>query len=238
MSNKSKIEWTEVTWNPITGCTKISEGCANCYAERMAKRLNKMKNKRYLNGFDITIHDDLIGKPLEQKNSKMIFVCSMSDLFHEDISDEVIIRIFETMNLAHWHTFQVLTKRSHRLVEISNKLKFTKNIWIGVTVENSNNSYRINDINKIQAAVKFISFEPLIGDISTKTNLNGIDWVIVGGESGPGARPMRESYVKNIKTICDKENIPFFFKQWGGVNKKKTGRLLDGEFYNNYPKTE
>lgn len=238
MSNNSKIEWTESTWNPITGCTKVSEGCTNCYAEKMSKRLHNMNNIRYINSFNITIHEDLIDQPLKYKTSKMIFVCSMSDLFHEDVPDEIIIKIFETMNTAIWHTFQVLTKRSERLFEISEKLIFSDNIWIGVTIENTNNLYRMNNLMKIKANTKFISFEPLLGVIPQGTNLEGIDWAIVGGESGPKSRPIEENWVITIRDICKRDNVAFFFKQWGGVNKKKNGRLLQGEIYNQFPKNK
>ena len=238
MLNNSKIEWTESTWNPITGCTKVSEGCTNCYAEKMSKRLHNMNNIRYIHSFNVTIHEDLINQPLNQKKSKMIFVCSMSDLFHEDVPDEIIIKIFETMNKANWHTFQVLTKRSERLLEISEKLIFSDNIWMGVTIENTDNLYRMNNLMKIKANTKFISFEPLLGIIPQGINLVGIDWAIVGGESGPKSRPIEENWVITIRDICERDNVSFFFKQWGGVNKKKNGRLLQGEIYNQFPKSK
>lgn len=232
--NKTKIEWTEVTWNPITGCSEISEGCENCYAKRMSKRLKAMGNIRYKNGFDVTIHRDIFDTPLKWKSPKMIFVNSMSDIFHEKISDEVILELFNIMNKASHHIFQVLTKRSERLEILNNKIKWSNNIWLGVTVENQDNVERIKHLKKTFAKIKFISFEPLIGKIS-KIDLVGIDWAIVGGESGPNAREMREEWVLKIKDACMKDKVKFFFKQWGGINKKKTGRLLQGKEYNNMP---
>ncbi|MCL6591894.1 MAG: phage Gp37/Gp68 family protein [Firmicutes bacterium] len=234
MANKTKIEWTEYSWNPVTGCTKISDGCLNCYAEKFAKRLKAMGNPRYKNGFNITIHEDLIAAPLTWKTPHMVFVNSMSDLFHESIPDEIIWRIFGTMNSAHWHTFQVLTKRSQRLLDLSAKLKWTSNIWMGVTVENIDVLYRVDHLRQTGAKIKFISAEPLITGLSA-INLNGIDWVIVGGESGPSARPMKPEWVTEIKDQCLEIGIPFFFKQWGGTNKKKAGRLLEGRAWDGMP---
>lgn len=180
--NKSKIEWTEVTWNPITGCSKISEGCQHCYAERMSKRLKSMKNKRYENGFSLTIHEDLFEEPLKWKTSKLIFVNSMSDIFHESIPEDIILKLFDIMNKASQHIFQVLTKRDKRLKELSSKIKWTENIWMGVSVENQNNTKRIENLRKTNAKIKFVSFEPLIGEIKN-ISLKNIDWAIVGGES-------------------------------------------------------
>lgn len=233
--NKTKIEWAEVTWNPITGCSKISEGCRHCYAERMSKRLHSMGNKRYLNGFNVTVHEDLFEKPLQWKTSKIIFVNSMSDIFHEDIPEEVILKLFNVMNKASHHIFQVLTKRDERLKKLSSKIKWTKNIWMGVSVENKEVTKRIDNLRETQAKIKFISFEPLLSNIEN-INLKGIDWAIIGGESGPGSREMKESWVLSLKNQCEKDNVEFFFKQWGGVNKKKTGRLLQGKEYNSMPK--
>lgn len=235
--NKTKIQWTEMTWNPVTGCTKLSEGCKNCYAERMAKRLRAMGNPRYANGFKVTVHEDLICKPLSIKQPKMIFVNSMSDLFHQDVSDEIIIKIFEVMNHAHWHTFQVLTKRPERLLEMDKKnlIQWGKNIWIGTSVESDKHLDRIDLLRKTKAQMHFLSCEPLLSSLRNM-NLDQIDWVIVGGESGPKAREMKKEWVMEIKELCEKQGVAFFFKQWGGTNKKKTGRLLDGRTYDEYPK--
>ena len=232
--NKTKIEWTQVTWNPITGCSKISEGCKNCYAERMSKRLKSMKNKRYINGFDVTIHKDLFEEPLKWKSSKIVFVNSMSDIFHELIPDEVILELFKIMNKAKIHIFQVLTKRPERLKKLANKISWTDNIWMGVTVENQKNINRIDILRQTNAHIKFISFEPLLEEISN-LNLENIDWAIVVGESGPGAREIKKEWVMSLKEQCRNYNVKFFFKQWGGVNKKKNGRLLDGKEYNEMP---
>ncbi len=234
----SKIEWTGVTWNPVTGCTKLSPGCDNCYAERMAMRLKTMeKQKRYKNGFEVTCHPDLLDMPLKWKKSKTIFVCSMSDLFHKDVPVSFIRSIFSTMNRAPQHTFQVLTKRPKRLYSLRNSLNWTKNIWVGATVENSNYFHRIDRLREVPANIRFLSIEPLLGPMR-KMNLSGIDWVIVGGESGPGARPMEEKWVINIKIQCVRHGIPFFFKQWGGTNKKKAGRLLRGKVWDQMPETK
>ena len=230
----SKIEWTESTWNPVTGCTKISSGCANCYAERMAKRLQCMGQANYAAGFNVVMHRQLLDMPLRWKKPQMIFVNSMSDLFHEKIPVSFIKEIFETMSKAYWHTFQVLTKRSERLAELAPKLDWPENVWIGVSVEDEAYKYRIDDLRKVPSAVRFLSLEPLLGLVSG-LDLTGIHWVIVGGESGPGARPMAKTWVRDIRKQCRKGNVPFFFKQWGGVNKKKTGRLLDGRVYNGMP---
>lgn len=232
--NKTKIEWTQVTWNPITGCSKVSEGCKNCYAERMSKRLKSMKNKRYINGFDVTIHKDLFEEPLKWKSSKIVFVNSMSDIFHELIPDEVILELFKIMNKAKIHIFQVLTKRPERLKKLANKISWTDNIWMGVTVENQKNTNRIDILRQTNAHIKFISFEPLLEEISN-LNLENIDWAIVGGESGPEAREIKKEWVMSLKEQCRNYNVKFFFKQWGGVNKKKNGRLLDGKEYNEMP---
>jgi len=235
MAKKSSIEWTESTWNPTTGCTKISDGCKNCYAEKMAKRLKAMNNPRYINGFQVTIHEDLIKLPLSWKKPQMIFVNSMSDLFHEDIPDNIIIEIFQTMVKADWHIFQVLTKRSERLRVLSKKLPWSDNIWMGVTVENSKVQYRFQDLIHTPAYIKFLSLEPLIGPLLS-LDLSGINWIIVGGESGAGARPMNPEWVRDIRDNCSKSNTPFFFKQWGGFNKKKNGRKLDGQYWNQQPR--
>lgn len=234
MSGKTKIEWTECSWNPVTGCTKISAGCQNCYAERLSKRLVAMHNPRYANGFNVTVHYDLIDAPKKWKTPRKIFVNSMSDLFHEQIPKEVILDIFNTMNECPQHQFQVLTKRPERLVELNDMINWTDNIWMGVTVEKSEYKSRIDLLRNCNAKIKFISAEPLIDDLGD-IDLTNIDWIIVGGESGPGARKMEKDWVLNIKDIAEQSNTAFFFKQWGGTNKKKNGRELDGKFYNEYP---
>lgn len=230
----SKIEWTDSSWNPITGCTKISLGCKNCYAEKMAKRLKAMGNPNYENGFELTLHEDTLLLPLSWKSSKLIFVNSMSDLFHEKIPLEFIMNIFEVMRKAYWHTFQVLTKRSDRLVEIAPLLLWPRNVWMGVSVENLDYTYRIDDLRNTPAKIKFISFEPLLGPLPN-LNLRDIDWVIVGGESGTNSRTIEEEWVKDLRDQCINEKVPFFFKQWGGKNKKKAGRLLEGKTWDEMP---
>jgi len=237
MGFKSNIEWTESTWNPVTGCTKISTGCENCYAERMAIRLKAMGQENYKNGFKPTIHKHVLELPYKWKKPQTIFVNSMSDLFHRDIPTGFILKTFTVMEKANWHRFQILTKRSTRLRELSRKLHWTPNIWMGVTVENKEYISRIDDLRHSGANVKFLSLEPLLGPLSN-LNLEGIDWVIVGGESGPGARPMKESWVTDIRDQCLKTGKAFFFKQWGGTNKKKNGRILDGHTWDQVPETE
>jgi len=234
MASKSKIEWTESTWNPVSGCTKISRGCDNCYAERMAMRLKAMGTRGYENGFEVTMHPHALEKPLKMKKSQVIFVNSMSDIFHEKIPDTFIFQIFEVMNKAHWHTFQVLTKRPKRLAKLAAKLNWTDNIWMGVTVEANEYVDRVDYLRNCPAKIKFLSLEPLIDSVD-KLDYSGIDWVIAGGESGYGARVMQKEWVLEIRDRCENENIDFFFKQWGGVNKKKAGRLLDGKYYDAMP---
>jgi protein gp37 len=234
MATNSNIEWTEMTWNPVTGCTKISAGCKHCYAERMAKRLKAMNAPRYHRGFQTTLHDDLIDLPLSWRKPRKVFVNSMSDLFHEDVPTEFIQRIFVTMETCAQHTFQVLTKRSERLVELSGKLPWPKNVWLGVSVENSSVLGRIHDLAVVPAAVRFLSCEPLIGPLD-ELPLSGIHWVIVGGESGPRARPMKAEWVESIFAQCHEANVRFFFKQWGGVRKDRTGRQLHGRTYDEMP---
>lgn len=234
MATQSRIEWTESTWNPLTGCTKISPGCKHCYAERMAKRLQAMGQPNYLNGFKLTMHEHVLEKPLEWKTPQVIFVNSMSDLFHKDVSLDFIQRVFDTMKRANWHQFQVLTKRSDRLAELSSYLEWTENVWMGVSVESEKYISRIDDLRKTGAKIKFLSVEPLIGPLP-KIDLKGINWVIVGGESGPGARPLEREWVVDVRDQCLKAKVPFFFKQWGGVQKKKTGRELDGRTWDQMP---
>lgn len=235
MASKSSIEWTESTWNPVTGCTKISTGCKNCYAERMAKRLQAMGQLNYRNGFKLTCHRHVLDLPLHWKKPQMIFVNSMSDLFNKQVPEDFILKIFATMNEASQHTFQILTKRATHLEDLSSSLPWSKNIWMGVTVENSDFKERINSLRRTGAYIKFLSLEPLLGDVGV-LNLEDIDWVIVGGESGPKARPMKASWVRNIREQCKEQNVSFFFKQWGGINKKKNGRLLDGQTWDELPK--
>jgi protein gp37 len=230
----SKIEWTESTWNPVTGCTKVSAGCANCYAERMAKRLHAMGQHNYRNGFEVTTHDHALEQPLKWKAARTIFVNSMSDLFHEAVDLSFIQSVFDVMNRASWHRFQVLTKRNKRMVELASELRFTDNIWMGVSVENRKSKSRIASLQAVPAAVRFLSLEPLLESLGD-LDLDGIHWVIVGGESGPGARAMDEAWVWEIKEQCDAADVPFFFKQWGGVNKKKNGRLLNGRVWDAFP---
>lgn len=235
MAYKSGIEWTESTWNPVTGCTKVSPGCTHCYAERMAHRLQAMGVPQYANGFSLTLQESALELPLQWRKPQIIFVNSMSDLFHKDVPEAYIHRVFEVMRLAHWHQFQVLTKRAERLEQLSPSLTWAPNIWMGVSVETEKYTPRIDNLRGTGAHVKFLSLEPLLGPL-TKLNLKGIDWVIAGGESGPGARPMDEKWVIQIRDQCKTANVPFFFKQWGGVNKKKAGRLLENRTYDEMPK--
>lgn len=231
---KSKIEWTETTWNPITGCTKISPGCAFCYAERMSVRLKAMGKPAYRNGFDVALHEETFNYPFQIKKPKRIFVNSMSDLFHESVPNEVIFRLITVMKEASWHTFQILTKRAERLEQIDHFIEWPDNIWVGVSIETNNYSYRMDVLRSISSKIKFISFEPLLGRIEN-LDFSNIDWVIVGGESGPKARRMEPDWVIEIKEACVNQQIPFFFKQWGGTNKKKAGRLLEGQTWNEIP---
>jgi len=234
MSAKSPIEWTESTWNPITGCNKISAGCKNCYAEQLSYRLKAMGQKNYVNGFKLTLQPHMLELPLKWKKPQMIFVNSMSDLFHKDVPIDYIQQVFEIMNKAHWHRFQVLTKRAERVAELSDSLNWSDNIWMGVSVENRNFVHRIDYLRDTKARIKFLSLEPLLSPLKN-LNLENIDWVIVGGESGFKARPIKENWVVDIKNQCDETKTAFFFKQWGGKNKKKTGRLLEGKTYSAMP---
>lgn len=235
MALKSSIEWTESTWNPITGCNKISPGCKFCYAERMAKRLKAMGSENYKNGFKLTLQEHALALPLTWKKPQTIFVNSMSDLFHKEVPVSFVRKTFEVMNKADWHRFQVLTKRSDILLKLNSALNWTENIWMGVSVENQDYTFRVDDLRHTDAHIKFLSIEPLIGRIND-LDLTNIDWVIVGGESGPGARPIEEEWVIRIKDICKEAKVPFFFKQWGGVNKKKNGRTLKGKIWSEMPK--
>ena len=234
MANTSNIEWTEMTWNPVTGCVKISQGCKHCYAERMAKRLHAMGSSRYVDGFRPALHHDLIDQPKKWKKPRVIFVNSMSDLFHEAVPDKFIRDVFATMVACPQHTFQILTKRSDRVRELGESLPWPSNVWMGVSVEDARVISRVNDLRHVPAQVRFLSCEPLIGPL-TGLRLEGIHWVIVGGESGPGARPMKESWVNAIHAECVRSSVPFFFKQWGGVRKEFAGRELHGRIYDEMP---
>lgn len=235
MPKATSIEWTNMTWNPVTGCTKVSQGCKNCYAERMAKRLKAMGVDRYRDGFAVTLHEDLIETPKRWKGSKLVFVNSMSDVFHEKVPLEFIQRMFKTMRECPQHTFQLLTKRSERLVELAPHLEWAPNIWMGVSVEDSRVIKRIDDLRSVPAYVRFLSCEPLIGSLAG-LNLDGIHWVIAGGESGPRSRPMEARWVIEIKDACEQADVAFFFKQWGGTRKDLTGRELNGRTYDEFPK--
>lgn len=234
MGFESSIEWTESTWNPLTGCTKISPGCKHCYAERLAIRLRAMGNPNYTDGFKLRLHEHLVDLPLHWKKSRTVFVNSMSDLFQTGVPEEFVWRVFDVMKRASWHRFQILTKRSDRLLELSPKLPWMPNIWMGVSVENRKYIFRIDDLRRTGAKIKFLSLEPLLGPLQG-LDLKGIDWVIVGGESGPGARPMQAEWAIDIRDQCLMAGVPFFFKQWGGVNKKRTGRLLEGQTWDEMP---
>ena len=237
MAQDSAIEWTDATWNPVTGCTKISPGCKNCYAHRMARRLHAMGQPRYRNNFDVTLHPDLLEQPLRWAQPRKIFVNSMSDLFHPEVPEDFIRAAFDVMGRAYWHTFQILTKRSDRLVEIAKRLPWHDNIWMGVSVENRDYTYRVEHLWKVPAAIRFLSVEPLLGPIP-RLPLQGIDWVIVGGESGPGCRKIESDWVRHIRDRCLAFGVPFFFKQWGGTRKKLSGRELDGRTWDEMPDTQ
>jgi protein gp37 len=230
----SKIEWTEATWNPVTGCTKISPGCKHCYAERMSRRLKAMGQPNYLNGFALTLQPHMLDLPLKWRKPRAIFVNSMSDLFHKSVPLEYVEKVFDVMNRASWHRFQVLTKRADRLERLAPLLRWTPNIWMGVSVENDKYVDRIDRLRNTPAKIKFLSLEPLLGPLKN-LNLADIDWAIVGGESGFGARPMDIDWVKSLRSQCERSGVAFFFKQWGGVNKKKTGRELDGRTWDEMP---
>lgn len=234
MSTNSSIEWTDATWNPLTGCTKISPGCQHCYAERMSIRLQAMGQANYVNGFRLTLHEEMLGQPLTWRKPRTVFVNSMSDLFHKDVPDGFIQRVFAVMRQASRHRFQVLTKRSERLARMSSEIDWPANVWMGVSVENADYTFRIDHLRQTGAAVKFLSLEPLLGPLPD-LDLSGIDWVIAGGESGPGARPMASGWVTEIRDQCVTAGVPFFFKQWGGVIKSRTGRELDGRTWNQMP---
>ncbi len=234
MSTNSSIEWTESTWNPVTGCTKISPGCKHCYAERMARRLQAMGQPNYVGGFKVALHEQALELPLTWKKPQTIFVNSMSDLFHKSVPLDFVLKVFDVMRRAHWHQYQVLTKRADRLEILDKELPWAPQIWMGVSVEDQDCTGRIDHLRRTGAQVKFVSFEPLIGPV-TGIDLGGIDWAIVGGESGPGARPMAEEWAVSLRDQCVKAKVAFFFKQWGGFNKKKNGRLLEGKTWSEMP---
>lgn len=234
MAQGSGIEWTESTWNPVTGCVKVSPGCQYCYAERMAERLQAMGQANYVNGFRLTLHPHMLELPLKWKKPQTIFVNSMSDLFHEEVPLSYIRRVFDVMARADWHRFQILTKRADRLAELSWALDWAPNMWMGVSVENDRYRGRIDRLRETGAHVKFLSLEPLLGPLPD-LDLTDIDWVIVGGESGPRARPMDPAWALNLRDQCRGASVPFFFKQWGGKNKKQAGRLLDGRVWDEMP---
>ena len=234
MRGNTHIEWTQSTWNPVTGCSKVSAGCKHCYAERMEKRLQAMGTDRYKYGFEVTLHHDLVEAPKSWKTPRLIFVNSMSDLFHEKVPISFIRKIFSTMRACPHHTFQILTKRSERMAELAFHLDWAPNVWMGVSVEDARVINRVNDLQRVPAAVRFLSLEPLIGPIEA-IPLDGIDWAIIGGESGPGAREMKIEWVRSIFKQCRKANTAFFFKQWGGVRKDLSGRELAGKTYDEMP---
>ncbi len=241
MSDKSKIEWTDATWNPVRGCTKISPGCAHCYAETFAERFRGVPGHPYEQGFDLRLVAEKLAEPLRWSKPKMIFVNSMSDLFHTDVPDEYILSVVRVMQTGNWHTYQVLTKRSERLRDLLQTelgdAADQPHIWWGVSVENRKHGLpRIEHLRAAPARVRFLSIEPLLEDLG-ELDLNGIHWVIVGGESGPGARPMERGWVMSIRDQCRKAKVPFFFKQWGGVRKGKNGRHLDGQTWDGMPQT-
>jgi len=235
MAQGSAIEWTEATWNPVTGCTKISPGCKHCYAERMAWRLQTMGQANYANGFSLTLQPHMLELPLAWKQPQTVFVNSMSDLFHKDVPLEYIQKVFAVMGRAHWHSFQVLTKRADRLARVSPNLEWPPNIWMGVSIENYEYQARLDNLRRTGAQIKFLSLEPLLGPLDA-IDLTGIDWVIVGGESGPGARLMDPTWARDLRDQCLRAGVPFFFKQWGGTNKKRAGRLLDGRAWDELPR--
>ena len=241
MSDKSAIEWTEATWNPVTGCDEVSPGCAHCYARTLAERFRGVPGHPYEQGFDLQLRPERLNQPIEWKRPRLIFVNSMSDLFHEGIEDRFIRSVFDVMGRAEQHTFQVLTKRSERLADIAASLSWPSNVWMGVSVENQRWTTRVDDLRRVPAAVRFLSCEPLLGPLDL--NLNGIHWVIAGGESGPGARPMRPEWVRSLRDQCAEADVPFFFKQWGahdeaGTRRSKhaTGRTLDGCTWDGMPR--
>ncbi len=234
MAQQSSIEWTGATWNPVTGCSKVSPGCKHCYAERMARRLQAIGHPHYRYGFKVALHEDALDLPLRWKRPQAIFVNSMSDLYHMDVPLSFIKKVFAVMQQANWHRYQILTKRAERLAELSRKLLWGPHVWQGVTVEHPDHAYRIDLLRRTGAQVKFLSLEPLLAPMP-RLNLRGINWAIVGGESGPGARPMQEEWVFDIRERCREAGVAFYFKQWGGVYKERNGRLLQGRTWDEMP---
>jgi protein gp37 len=238
MADSTSIEWTDATWNPVTGCTKISAGCDHCYAERFSERFRGTRGHPFETGFDLTLRPDRLEQPLRWRTPRMIFVNSMSDLFHKEIPKEFIARVFDTMEAATWHTFQVLTKRSSLMRDFLRKRYGTRcgpfHMWFGVSIEDGTKTSRIRHLRAAPAGVRFLSIEPLIGPVG-QLDLTDVDWVIVGGESGPGARPMKEEWVLDIRDQCKARGVAFFFKQWGGARPKSGGRELDGREWNDFP---
>ena len=230
----SKIEWTDATWNPVTGCNKVSPGCKRCYAERLSKRLKATGMAKYRNGFAVTLHPDTLEIPLRWRKPRSIFVNSMSDLFHDEVPQEFIAQVFDVMTRAHWHRYQVLTKRPERVASLNSQLPWPDQVWMGASVESLDYIHRIDRLRQTDAAIKFLSLEPLLGPLPN-LDLSGIDWVIVGGESGPGARPMEPDWARDIRDQCQAAGVPFYFKQWGGVFKKRHGRVLDGRTWDETP---
>jgi len=234
MSASSSIEWTNSTWNPVTGCTKVSQGCKHCYAQRFAERFRGVSGHPFEQGFDLKLWPERLELPLSWAEPRRIFVNSMSDMYHPEVPTEFIWRVFDTMSKAHWHTFQILTKRATRLRQVAWLLPWKPNIWQGVSIENMDVAWRADELRKVPADVRFLSLEPLLGPLD-ELDLTGIQWVIVGGESGPGARPMKREWVRTLRDRCQREAVPFFFKQWGGVRKADAGRRLDGRIYSEFP---
>lgn len=234
MSDRSKIEWTEATWNPVRGCSKVSPGCKHCYAERFAERFRGTKGHPYEDGFDLRTVPEMLDQPLRWRRPRFVFTNSMSDLFHDDVPVAYIRKVFSVMEQAHQHTFQILTKRAERLVRLAPSLRWPRNVWQGVSVESQAYVGRVDLLRKVPAAVRFLSVEPMLGPV--EPDLIGIHWVIVGGESGPLARPMEKEWVRALRDKCRTARVPFFFKQWGGVQKKKAGRLLDGQTWDEFPR--
>lgn len=236
MAARSNIEWTEATWNPVTGCSKISAGCQNCYAERLARRLQAMGAANYKHGFHVALHEKTLYLPLTWKKPQIIFVNSMSDLFHEDVPLDFILSVFDVMQKANWHRYQILTKRSERMLSLDPLLPWKPHIWMGVTVERQDYAFRIDHLRKTRSYLKFLSMEPLLGPMEG-LNLDSIGWIIVGGESGYKARPIDPSWVIGIRDQCLAAKVPFFFKQWGGVHRKRNGRKLEGHIWNQLPQS-
>jgi protein gp37 len=235
MAENSHIEWTDATWNPVTGCSKLSPGCKHCYAERLSNRLQAMGQLNYRRGFEVTLQPQMLDHPMRWRRPRRVFVNSMSDLFHENVPESYILEVFSAMRRAHWHQYQVLTKRSERLLKMDAFLRWEPHIWMGVSVESAKYLQRVEDLRRTRCHVKFLSIEPLLGPLQN-LDLRGIDWVIVGGESGPGARPLNPAWARDVRELCIKSEVPFFFKQWGGVSKSKTGRLLDGRTWDEMPR--